>query len=243
MKISIQNVLFVGLTVVLILSGCSDNSSSQPEDSNNDTPQYTTLPEGTPLVTIGIWKTDDCSGDTEMTITLPANYADQQCYTWAGNSGENSATNFSCGDNSFSYTQWTTLTCSGGYNPEGTDKTVYTTECQQDVPPTIYSRIIDFSGCTATTNDTNAPSNSETTETINTSTDGCTFPLVMLQTGKDSECGGGNIHAWPVGMDSDDCHGWAAYDTEGKLHENSANNITCNPDGTFSFTQFAGTLL
>lgn len=73
-------------------------------------------------------------------------------------------------------------------------------------------------------------------------TESCTFPLVKLQTGQDSGCSGGNIHAWPVGMDKDDCHAWESVDTNGRLHQNSANHITCNADGTFSFTQFAGSL-
>ena len=46
-----------------------------------------------------------------------------------------------------SYTQWTTLTCSGGQNPGGTRKTTFTNWCTQDVPPTLYARIVDFSGC------------------------------------------------------------------------------------------------
>ena len=150
MKISLQNVFFIGLFVILISSGCTGNSDDPPVDSNNDqSSSYTVLPEGEPVVTVGIWKTDDCSGDPVGALTFPVNYADQQCYSWAGNSGENSATNFSCGENDFSYTQWTSLTCSGGQRPAGTDKTVYTTQCQQDVPPTIYSRILDFSGCSA----------------------------------------------------------------------------------------------
>ena len=150
MKRSTQKALAVGLTMLLVLSGCNSKSTSQPADSNrNQSSNYTELPEGTPIVTVGIWKTNDCSGDMVGTITFPVNYADQQCYTWAGNSGENSATNFSCGENSFFYTQWTSLTCSGGQRLDGTDKTVYTEQCQQDVPPTIYSKIIDFSGCSA----------------------------------------------------------------------------------------------
>ena len=89
----------------------------------------------------------------------------------------------------------------------------------------------------------NPPINIETTATVNTSNNNnCSYPLVMLQTGPDSECSGGNIHAWPVGVDNTDCHGWTAIDNNGKLHKNSANNISCNPDGTFSFTQYAGSL-
>jgi len=38
------------------------------------------------------------------------------------------------------------------------------------------------------------------------------------------------------------CHGWRATDTRGELHDNSANAIRCNADGSFQFTQFAGNL-
>lgn len=98
-------------------------------------------------------------------------------------------------------------------------------------------------GCASpTTAEGDLPSGSESVEKVSTDTVRCVFPLVRLQTGQDAECNGGNIHTWPVGMESDDCHGWVSNDNTGKLHENSANNITCNPDGTFSFTQYAGSL-
>jgi len=38
------------------------------------------------------------------------------------------------------------------------------------------------------------------------------------------------------------CHGWRSVDTTGRQHDNSASQITCNPDGSFSFTQYAGNL-
>jgi hypothetical protein len=70
----------------------------------------------------------------------------------------------------------------------------------------------------------------------------CVAPLVRLQTGSDSSCEGGKEHAWPVGMAADDCHGWRATDTTGSEHDNSANSIQCNADGSFQFTQYPGTL-
>jgi hypothetical protein len=70
----------------------------------------------------------------------------------------------------------------------------------------------------------------------------CAFRLVRLQTGADPSCAGGNTHAWPVGMAPTACHGWRAVDTMGRQHDNSANDIRCNADGTFSFVQFAGGL-
>jgi hypothetical protein len=71
---------------------------------------------------------------------------------------------------------------------------------------------------------------------------GCAYPLVRLQTSQDSSCSGGNEHLWPVGMDETDCHGWRGVDSSGGTHDNSANDIRCNGDGTFQFTQFAGNL-
>ena len=70
----------------------------------------------------------------------------------------------------------------------------------------------------------------------------CVAPLVRLSTGTDAACGGGNEHRWPVGMPVAACHGWRALDTSGREHDDSANNIRCNSDGSFSFTQFAGNL-
>ena len=70
----------------------------------------------------------------------------------------------------------------------------------------------------------------------------CAFPLVYLQTGPSDTCSGGNIHAWPVGMEAGDCHGWRGTDNGGSVHDNSANGIQCNAHGTFQFTQFAGNL-
>jgi len=70
----------------------------------------------------------------------------------------------------------------------------------------------------------------------------CVFPLVKLQTGQDDTCAGGNEHHWPVGMDEAACHGWRGIDNSGGTHDNSANAIRCNADGTFEFTQFAGNL-
>lgn len=70
----------------------------------------------------------------------------------------------------------------------------------------------------------------------------CTFPLVTIQTGSDSSCKGGSTHSYPVGMPTSGCHGWRAIDTTGREHDNSANDIRCNGDGTFSLVQFAGNL-
>jgi hypothetical protein len=70
----------------------------------------------------------------------------------------------------------------------------------------------------------------------------CAYPLVSLQTSQDETCGGGRIHRWPIGMEPTDCHGWSAEDTGGNEHLNSAANMTCHDDGSFSFEQYAGNL-
>ena len=43
-------------------------------------------------------------------------------------------------------------------------------------------------------------------------------------------------------MAKTDCHGWRSTDTTGKQHDNSAADIRCNSDGSFSFVQYAGNL-
>ena len=70
----------------------------------------------------------------------------------------------------------------------------------------------------------------------------CFAPLASLSTGPDSACGGGGIHNFPLGLYPPDCHGWRAVDPNGEAHDNSANAIGCNFDGSFSFTQFAGSI-
>lgn len=102
-------------------------------------------------VTVGFWNDPACGGVPVSTNRFPVHYGDTQCYTWPGRSGENSASRFECGRDSFSYTQWTTLTCSGGQNPPGTRKMSNLTDCTQDFPPTLYARVLDFSGCQGTT--------------------------------------------------------------------------------------------
>jgi len=91
-----------------------------------------------------------------------------------------------------------------------------------------------------TLNDTDTQS--ETDTETDTKFTGCEAPLVVLQTGKDSTCAGGNQHAWPLGAGSDYCHGWASADSSGEQHQNSASGMQCNEDGSFSFTQYAGNI-
>ncbi|MDH4183513.1 MAG: hypothetical protein OEV92_04770 [Nitrospinota bacterium] len=140
MRGSTHIVTLIAMAVIFISGGCAGGSSGSSKGG-------TDVPAGSLTVTVGFWSTNDCSGNTIATISFPVDYANTQCYSWPGHSGENSASNFVCGANSLSYTQWTTMTCSGGQNSSGTAKTVHTDQCQQDVPPTLYSKIIDFSGC------------------------------------------------------------------------------------------------
>lgn len=102
-------------------------------------------------VTVGFWNDPACGGAPMAMNRFPIHYGDTRCYSWPGRSGENSASRFTCGNGSFSYTQWTTLTCSGGQNPAGTRKTSNMIDCTQDFPPTLHARVLDFSGCQDTT--------------------------------------------------------------------------------------------
>ena len=120
----------------LIFYGCTSDEDCpvNPEDPT----QY---------VIVGFWSTNDCSGEPIAVNSFPVE-ASQGCYCWPGNSGENSADRFSCDpDNrSFTYTQYGSLTC-GEDDDTPTEKTVYLDRCEQDIPPTIYSKIIDYGAC------------------------------------------------------------------------------------------------
>lgn len=134
------------LALALVCTACDD-----PSDAPASQPVGPTTPTaaGERYVTIGFWQDPTCTGEPNNTNRFPVHFGDTQCFTWPGRSGENSASRFACGQGSFSYTQWTTLTCSGGQNPAGTRKTTTPTGCTQDVPPTLYARVVDFSGCSA----------------------------------------------------------------------------------------------
>ena len=71
----------------------------------------------------------------------------------------------------------------------------------------------------------------------------CTARLVAVATSSDTTCPAGAPQHWyPVGGEPTDCHGWAAKDTSGREHLNSASNLKCNADGSFTLTQYAGNL-
>jgi hypothetical protein len=99
------------------------------------------------FVTISFWRTDDCSGELVASNSFPVDYGSERCYSLPGRSGSNSATNCMCVVDSFTYTQWITMTFSGGRNPPGMVKTNYSDQCREDVPPALYAKVTDFSGC------------------------------------------------------------------------------------------------
>ena len=137
-----------GLAVALSGVACGGQSQTPSAPSVAGTTSVLSNPVvSSRYVTVGFWQDATCAGAPGNTTAFPVDYGDGMCFVWAGRSGENSASRFECGQESFSYTQWTTLTCSGGQVPAGTRKTVTTTGCTQGVPPTQYARIVDFSGC------------------------------------------------------------------------------------------------
>jgi len=144
-------VRWLGIAAVFICVSCGTDADREGTQPLAPTPSAPLPATGTErYVIVGFWNDPACAGPPVNMNRFPVHYGDTQCYTWPGRSGENSASRFSCGRESFSYTQWTTLTCSGGQNPPGTRKTHTMTECTQDFPPTLYGRILDFSGCAAT---------------------------------------------------------------------------------------------
>ena len=50
------------------------------------------------------------------------------------------------------------------------------------------------------------------------------------------------IHAYRADLKASDCHGWTRTDADGTVILNSANNMKCNEDGSFTITQFIETL-
>lgn len=115
--------------------------------SADDTGSCEVTQSGEDRVVIGFWDNADCSGEPVNTNSFPVD-PDAGCYCWPGQSGENSAQVFSCndGDGSFTYDQHASLDCEVS-DPSATTKTSYTTRCEQDIPPTLYSKITDYSAC------------------------------------------------------------------------------------------------
>ncbi len=137
------------MAIAIAALGCGGGESTGPTTPSPVAGSVVSSDER--YVTVGFWTDPACGGTPVSTNRFPVHYGDSQCYAWPGRSGENSASRFLCGQDRFSYTQWTTLTCSGGQNPSGTRKTSTLTGCTQDVPPTLYARVVDFSGCAGAT--------------------------------------------------------------------------------------------
>src|SRR5262245_12148489 len=133
-----------GVVICLTTAGCDSMNGTSGSDAGPAAPSaVSSSTEQERYVTVGFWNDPACGGSPVSTNRFPVHYGDTQCYSWPGRSGENSASRFSCGTDTFSYTQWTTLTCSGGQNPGGTRKTSNMTDCTQDFPPTLYARVLD----------------------------------------------------------------------------------------------------
>mgnify|MGYP001226162792 CR=1 FL=1 len=123
------------LYLLFFFAACGENDES-----------CTVIPDGENRVVVGFWETEDCSGEPVKTNSFPIDQ-NASCYCWPGHSGENSADSFQCNsDGSFTYTQYGSLDC-GISDDSPTEKTVYTDTCEQDIPPTIYAKIIDNSPC------------------------------------------------------------------------------------------------
>lgn len=135
--------LLVPLLVPLLVA-CPPSEGGDDDDGVD---ACEAIESGEGRVSIGFWTTADCSGDPVAVNSFPID-GDASCYCWPGNSGENSADTFSCndGDGSFTYTQYGSLTCGEG-DDTPTEKTSYTTRCEQDIPPTLYSMIVDYAAC------------------------------------------------------------------------------------------------
>ena len=135
----------------LCLSACTADEATDTEMDGGSQPNTGTcdvIQSGAGRVIIGFWTTSDCSGDPVNTNSFPVEPT-ADCYCWPGHSGENSAQAFSCngGDGSFSYDQYVSLDCATS-GATATTKTSWSTACEQDIPPTLYSRILDYSACT-----------------------------------------------------------------------------------------------
>ena len=126
-----------GGTTGTATGGATDDCTPNPSDP-------------TMYVIVGFWNEDPtCSGEPMITNAFPVS-PDAPCYCWPGNSGENSADSFSCdpSTNSFTYTQYNSLTCGLDDNTP-TEKTAYTDRCEQDIPENLYAKIVDYGACGA----------------------------------------------------------------------------------------------
>jgi len=124
------------ISLFFVLGACGSDDECPP--NQDDPSQY---------VIVGFWSSTDFSGEPVATNAFPVK-AESPCYCWPGNSGENSADTFSCDpeNGTFTYTQYNSLTC-GEDDNSPTPKTIYSDQCKQDIPPTLYAKIIDYGAC------------------------------------------------------------------------------------------------
>ena len=139
------------LAVPLVLAACSSGgrATGTAGSQGGETGDCEPNPSDPALyVIVGFWNEDPtCSGDPIKTNAFPVG-SGEGCYCWPGSSGQNSADSFSCdpSSNSFTYTQYNSLTCGAGDNTP-TVKTTFTDRCEQDIPANLYSKIIDYGAC------------------------------------------------------------------------------------------------
>ena len=105
------------------------------------------IPEGEGRVQVGFWDNANCSGEPMITNSFPIE-PDADCYCWPGNSGANSADSFACDPDAKTVTivQYNSLTCGAG-DDTPTTKTFHLNECKQDMPPTLFARVVDMGPC------------------------------------------------------------------------------------------------
>jgi len=137
------------LLALLWLGACSsdDSEDSDGSDGSDDSSECVTNDQDpSRYVLVGFYKTTDCSGEPVQVNAFPVDPG-ASCYCWPGSSGKNSADAFTCDANlrTFTYTQYNSLTCGAG-DDTPTTKTV-SESCEQDIPPELYSKIIDYGAC------------------------------------------------------------------------------------------------
>ena len=103
--------------------------------------------DATRYAIVGFWKSSDCAGEPLKTNAFPVNDT-AGCYCWPGNSGQNSADSFACDPEAKTVTiiQYNSLTCGAG-DDTPTAKTFHRDTCEQDIPPTLYSKVVDMGPC------------------------------------------------------------------------------------------------
>ena len=106
-------------------------------------------------ITIGMSSNDDCSdigNRTVLTLYVGPNM-NETCQGWnhypnpypdTSTPHANSAVNVHCVDGGVTYDQYTNIECSGGSAKTKTDNYE---QCHQGFTPTVYTEILDFSGC------------------------------------------------------------------------------------------------